>query len=72
MRILVVEDDENLSRQMKQALEEADYVVDVAFDGAPLTKEYQNQLGRVIDKDGVAVLLRKVEKRRSEESKVIE
>jgi two-component system OmpR family response regulator len=33
MRILVVEDDENLSRQMKQALEEADYVVDVAFDG---------------------------------------
>jgi len=33
MRILVVEDDENLNRQIKEALEDADYVVDVAFDG---------------------------------------
>ncbi len=33
MRILVVEDDKNLNRQIKEALEEADYVVDVAFDG---------------------------------------
>jgi two-component system OmpR family response regulator len=33
MRILVVEDDTNLNRQLKEALEEADYVVDVAFDG---------------------------------------
>ena len=33
MRILVVEDDENLNRQLKDALTEAGYVVDVAFDG---------------------------------------
>lgn len=33
MRILVVEDDVNLNRQLKQALLEADYAVDVAFDG---------------------------------------
>lgn len=33
MRILVVEDDVDLNRQIKEALEEADYVVDVAFDG---------------------------------------
>ncbi len=33
MRILVVEDDVNLNRQIKDALADADYVVDVAFDG---------------------------------------
>lgn len=33
MRILVVEDDPNLSRQMQEALEEAGYVVDSAPDG---------------------------------------
>ncbi|RYE57560.1 MAG: response regulator transcription factor [Hyphomicrobiales bacterium] len=33
MRILVVEDDVNLNRQLKEALTEAGYVVDVAFDG---------------------------------------
>ncbi len=33
MRILVVEDDKNLNRQIKEALSDADYVVDVAFDG---------------------------------------
>ncbi len=33
MRILVVEDDVNLNRQIKDALLDADYVVDVAFDG---------------------------------------
>jgi len=33
MRILVVEDDTNLNRQLKEALEEGGYVVDVAFDG---------------------------------------
>ena len=33
MRILVVEDDENLNRQLKETLEENGYVVDVAFDG---------------------------------------
>ena len=33
MRILVVEDDKNLNRQLKDALLAEDYAVDVAFDG---------------------------------------
>ncbi len=33
MRILVVEDDENLNRQLSDTLKEAGYVVDQAFDG---------------------------------------
>lgn len=33
MRLLVVEDDADLNRQITTALEEAGYVVDVAFDG---------------------------------------
>jgi two-component system, OmpR family, response regulator len=33
MRVLVVEDDVNLNRQLKDALTESGYVVDVAFDG---------------------------------------
>jgi two-component system OmpR family response regulator len=33
LRILVVEDDTNLNRQLKEALTEAGYAVDVAFDG---------------------------------------
>ena len=33
MRILLVEDDVNLSRQLSEALKEAGYVVDQAFDG---------------------------------------
>lgn len=33
MRLLVVEDDPDLSRQLKDALTDAGYVVDVAFDG---------------------------------------
>jgi two-component system OmpR family response regulator len=33
MRILVVEDDNNLNRQIKDALVDASYAVDVAFDG---------------------------------------
>lgn len=33
MRLLVVEDDKDLNRQLCQALEDAGYVVDTAFDG---------------------------------------
>ena len=33
MRILLVEDDPTLSKQVRQALEEADYAVDLAVDG---------------------------------------
>ena len=34
MRILVVEDDRDLNRQVSEALEEAGYVVDRAYDGS--------------------------------------
>jgi two-component system, OmpR family, response regulator len=33
MRILIVEDDKDLNRQLKAGLEDAGYVVDVSFDG---------------------------------------
>ena len=33
MRLLVVEDDKNLNRQLVEAFEEAEYAVDTAFDG---------------------------------------
>jgi two-component system, OmpR family, response regulator len=33
MRILVVEDDKDLNRQLKSGLEDAGYVVDASFDG---------------------------------------
>lgn len=33
MRVLVVEDDADLNRQLKETLQEAGYAVDVAFDG---------------------------------------
>lgn len=33
MRILIVEDDTNLNRQLADALKEAGYVVDQAYDG---------------------------------------
>ena len=33
MRILVVEDDKDLNRQLVEALSEAGYVVDNAYDG---------------------------------------
>ncbi len=33
MRLLVVEDDETLCRQLKEALEDSGYVVDTAHDG---------------------------------------
>jgi len=33
MRILVVEDDKELNRQLTEALTDAGYVVDRAFDG---------------------------------------
>lgn len=40
MRILVVEDDRDLSRQLEEALSEAHYTVDVAYDGE------EGQIGR--------------------------
>ena len=42
-------------------------LVDVAFDGAPLAKDYQNQVGRVIEEKGAAGLLRKLRKRLKQE-----
>lgn len=42
-------------------------IVDVSFDGASLIKDYSNQFGRIINKDGVEGLLSKVNKRLDKE-----
>lgn len=44
-------------------------IVDVSFDGASLVKDYQNQFGRIINKDGVAGLIKKLETRLDKERK---
>jgi ABC-type transporter MlaC component len=36
-------------------------IVDVSFDGASLVKDYQNQFGRIIDKEGTQGLLKRME-----------
>jgi ABC-type transporter MlaC component len=41
-------------------------LVDVAFDGDSLIQDYQNQFARIIDKEGVAGLLRKVDEKKAE------
>jgi ABC-type transporter MlaC component len=38
-------------------------VVDVAFDGASVTKDYENQFGRILKKDGAEVLVTKLKER---------
>ena len=48
MRLLVVEDDKDLNRQITTALEEAGYVVDTAHDGnfwSQILKERGGELG---------------------------
>ncbi|MBW1811785.1 MAG: ABC transporter substrate-binding protein [Deltaproteobacteria bacterium] len=42
-------------------------IVDVSFDGASLVKDYQNQFGRIIDKEGAQGLLKRMEDRLQEE-----
>ena len=42
-------------------------IVDVSFDGASLVKDYQNQFGRIIDKEGTQGLLKRMEDRLQEE-----
>jgi ABC-type transporter MlaC component len=44
-------------------------LVDASFDGASLVKDYQNQFGRIIDKDGAKGLLDKLDKRLDKERK---
>ena len=41
-------------------------IVDVSFDGDSLVKDYQNQMIRIIDKDGAKGLIAVIEKRYSE------
>jgi len=41
-------------------------VTDVSFEGASLVKDYQNQFGRIIEKEGVAGLIRKLENKLKE------
>ena len=38
-------------------------VVDVAFDGASVTKDYENQFGRILKKDGAEALVAKLKER---------
>jgi phospholipid transport system substrate-binding protein len=44
-------------------------LVDLAFDGASLIKDYQNQFGRIIEKEGVEGLLKKLTARLDKERK---
>jgi phospholipid transport system substrate-binding protein len=41
-------------------------LVDVAFDGDSLIQDYQNQFARIIDKEGVAGLLKKMDDKKAE------
>jgi phospholipid transport system substrate-binding protein len=41
-------------------------IADVAFDGDSLIKDYQNQFARIIDKEGVAGLLKKLDEKKAE------
>jgi phospholipid transport system substrate-binding protein len=46
-------------------------LVDVAFDGDSLIKDYQNQFARLIDKEGVAGTLKKLDEKKAELDKGI-
>ncbi len=41
-------------------------LVDASFDGTSLIKDYQNQFARIVEKEGVAGLLRRLDERRAE------
>jgi ABC-type transporter MlaC component len=41
-------------------------IADVSFDGDSLIKDYQNQFARIIDKEGVAGLLKKMDEKKAE------
>ena len=41
-------------------------LIDVAFDGDSLIQDYQNQFARIIDKEGVAGLLKKLDEKKAE------
>ncbi len=45
-------------------------VVDVAFDGDSLVLDYKNQFARILDKEGAAGLVQRLEKRLAEETSV--
>ncbi len=44
-------------------------IVDVSFDGSSLVKDYKNQFGRIIDKDGAEGLIKKMSTRLEQEKK---
>jgi ABC-type transporter MlaC component len=45
-------------------------IADVSFDGDSLIKDYQNQFARIIDKEGVAGLLKKMDAKKAELNEV--
>ena len=55
-----------------QDKEQAWRVVDVLFDGASVVKDYQNQFGRIIKKEGIEGLIEKVTSKLKEEQKLDE
>ena len=44
-------------------------IIDMSFDGASLVKDYQNQFGKIIGKDGAAALVQKLKTRLTEAQK---
>lgn len=44
-------------------------IVDVDFDGSSLVKDYQNQFGRIIGKEGAAGLQKRIDDRLADERK---
>jgi phospholipid transport system substrate-binding protein len=44
-------------------------LTDVAFDGDSLVKDYQNQFARIVDKEGAAGVMKKLEDKRAELAK---
>jgi ABC-type transporter MlaC component len=41
-------------------------IVDVSFDGDSLVRDYQNQISKIVDRDGVGGLFKKLDERRAE------
>jgi ABC-type transporter MlaC component len=44
-------------------------LVDASFDGTSLTKDYQNQFARIVEKEGVPGLLKRLDERRADAEK---
>ena len=59
----------NVTLHWAKAKDGALKMVDVSFDGDSLVRDYQNQFAKVVDKDGVAGLFKKLDERHAALSK---